>query len=459
MAGGFTPICRGQAWVSNSRKSMRNAMQYKGAGIDSERRARIQEALRKAQLSAVVCSLPSNVLLLTGYWPVVGTSIAICVRDGPTVLLVPEDETELAQDSFADSIETFVPETLNEMRSASEAIRPHLVRVLKTIKLHHGSIGVECRPSSQATSYLALHLYGDSLSNMLRALLPAATLAPIEEWLGALKSVKTPLELSRIRQACHIAQKAYELGSPLLRAGMKESEAAQLFRASLSGGEISGSPNQRCDGFAFCMSGPNSATAYAAYARTRFRTLEQTDLVMIHCNSYVDGFWTDITRTYTLGPPDDRQIKMHCAVLGGRKAALEAIKPGVRATEVDSAAREAIQSSSLDKYLKHGTGHGVGFSPMSAYSIPRLHSGSTDVLQEGMVFNVEPALYIQGYGGVRHCDVVAVTRTGYELLTEFQSDIESLAVTGFNHTPAKPAQSTIVAESNSIRTNSRLAIG
>ena len=150
---------------------------------------------------------------------------------------------------------------------------------------------------------------------------------------------------------------------------------------------------------------------------------------------------------------------MHRAVLAGRKAALEAIKPGVHATEVDSAAREAIQSFSLDKYLKHGTGHGVGFSPMSAYSIPRLHGGSTDVLQEGMVFNVEPAIYIQGYGGVRHCDMVAVTGTGCELLTDFQSHIESLAVTSFDRTPANSAQSTIVAESSSVRTNSRLATG
>ena len=65
-----------------------------------------------------------------------------------------------------------------------------------------------------------------------------------------------------------------------------------------------GTAIHRYDGFAFCMSGPNSAKAYAAYARTRRRTLEANDLVMMHCNSYVDGFWTDITRTYTLQAPD-----------------------------------------------------------------------------------------------------------------------------------------------------------
>ena len=278
-------------------------MQHKGIGIDSERKTRIQEALRNGKLAAVVCSLPSDVLLLTGYWPVVGTSIAICVCDGPTILLIPEDEADFAQGCFADSIETFIPEAPNQMRSVSDAVEPQLGHILKAIKLRDGSIGVECGPTSQAASYLGLHLYGDGLSNMLRALLPLATLVPIEGWLGTLMSVKTPLELCRIRQACHIAQNAYELGSPLLRAGMKESEAAQLFRASLSGSEMPTSPNQRRDGFAFCMSGPNSGVACAAYARTRFRTLEKNDLVMIHCNSYVDGFWTDITAPIRSGLP------------------------------------------------------------------------------------------------------------------------------------------------------------
>ena len=263
---------------------------------------------------------------------------------------------------------------------------------------------------------------------MLHELLPNSNLIPIDEWIRSLSSVTTPLELGRIRQACAIANNAYELGASQLRAGMKEPEAAQLFQALLSGNDVAGLPIQRCGGFAFCMSGPNSAKAYTAYARTRQRTLEPNDLVMMHCNSYVDGFWTDITRTYTLQPPEEQQTKMHTAVLAARQAALDVITPGKRAAEVDAAARQVIQDFGLGQYLRHGTGHGVGFSPMSAYSSPRVRAGSPDVLKEGMVFNVEPAVYIGDYGGVRHCDMVAVTRTGHELLTDFQSDIESLTI-------------------------------
>lgn len=409
--------------------------------MDSERISRIQENLHTAGLKAVVCALPSNVLLLTGYWPVVGTSIAICVCGGPTVLLVPEDEAELTEAGFADSIETFVPETLNGTRSVLEAVRPRLADTLHKLKIKPGSIGIECGATSQAASYLAIHLFGDELSSTLHELLPDSEPTSIDEWIRTLSSVKTPLELERIRQACVIAKGAFELGASRIRGGMKEPEAANLFQAPLSNNDGPELPVQRCNGFAFCMSGPNSAKAYAAYARTRERTLESNDLVMMHCNSYVDGFWTDITRTYTLQAPEEKQAKMHTAVLAARKAALSAIMPGVRAAELDAAARQVIQDFGLGQFLKHGTGHGVGFSPMSAYSRPRVHAGSPDVLEEGMVFNIEPAVYIEDYGGVRHCDMVVVTRSGHELLTDFQSNIESLTISNPNSTRGEAERS------------------
>jgi len=76
--------------------------------------------------------------------------------------------------------------------------------------------------------------------------------------------------------------------------------------------------------------------------------------------------------------------------------------------------------------FKHATGHGVGFGAINPGALPRLHPKSNDVLKPGMVFNVEPAIYIQGYGGIRHCDMVAVTDDGFELLTPFQSQPLSL---------------------------------
>ncbi len=267
--------------------------------------------------------------------------------------------------------------------------------------------------------YLAMHLFGGRLSEMLGEIVPDAKLTPADAWLRKLSAVKTHRELERIRQGCAIAKNAFELGAAQLKAGLSEQEAAQFFRAPLSITNVAGPAIHRHDGFAFCMSGPNAAKASAAYARTRRRALEENDLVMIHCNSYVDGFWTDITRTYTFRIPSERQVKMYEAVFAARAAALSSIKPRAPAAEVDRAARQVIENFSFGNYLKHGTGHGVGFSPMSAYSVPQIHAESPDILEAGMVFNVEPAIYIEGYGGLRQCDMVTVTGDGFELLTQF----------------------------------------
>ena len=138
------------------------------------------------------------------------------------------------------------------------------------------------------------------------------------------------------------------------------------------------------------MSGANSARAYAAFARSTSKQLREGELVLVHCNSYADGYWTDVTRTYCLGEPDERQREMYGAVLAARDAVLAAIAPGVRAADVDAAARNVIASRGFGAQFRHSTGHGVGFAAIDAGAQPRLHPASPDVLLEGMVCNVSP---------------------------------------------------------------------
>lgn len=146
-------------------------------------------------------------------------------------------------------------------------------------------------------------------------------------------------------------------------------------------------------------------------------------MVLVHANNYADGYWTDITRTQTLGEPDEKQRKIYSAIAEARQAAFAAIKPGAKCSAVDQAAREVIAKHGFAGNFPHSLGHGVGFAAISANARPRIHPASDEVLETGMTFNVEPAVYIHGYGGARHCDVVAVTNAGVELLTNFQNDI------------------------------------
>jgi Xaa-Pro dipeptidase len=177
------------------------------------------------------------------------------------------------------------------------------------------------------------------------------------------------------------------------------------------------------------MSGANSARASAAYAVTSNREIRAGDLVLIHANPFVDGYFADVTRTYVVGMPVGEIRAMYDAVFAAREAALGSIRPGVAASTVDRAAREIIERAGFGEFFTHGLGHSVGFSAISADFPPRLHPASTDVLEVGCTFNLEPAIYIEGVGGVRHCDVVTVNKAGPELLTPFHGALTDLVIT------------------------------
>lgn len=395
--------------------------------VDDERRRRTADALKEQQLDAVVCTLPSRVLLLSGYFPVVGTSFALATREEQVLVIAPEDERELAEQGCADEVITYSPGRLDRIQTAGEAAVAPLKEAARKLGLEYGRVAWEAGAVSQPASYSAMNLFGSEIIEILEHSVPHARLQPAKSLLVNLAALKTPREVERIRLSCRIAAAAFEHGSRQMQVGISEIEAANLVRD----GFTALAPNlgaERAEGFAWCMSGPNSADAAAAYARSRSRILATGDLVLMHANSQANGYWTDITRTYVLGEMTDRQKQLYAAIFAARDAALSTIKPGIAARDVDEAARAALAHSGFAKEFKHSTGHGVGFSAISANALPQIHPASNDVLEAGMVFNVEPAVYFQGYGGLRHCDMVAVTETGVELLTPFQDTAEELAL-------------------------------
>ncbi len=395
---------------------------------DKERITRIQRAFEAESLDALVCTLPVNVLLLSGYWPVVGTSIALASRDGQCALLVPEGEEQLTQNSSAGEVRTYKPTTLERVQSIAEAAAKPLHQLMKDMSLTCARVGYELGPTSEPASYSSMHLFGGSIVELLRAAAPANALAPADELLAHLAAVKTPAEVARIRLSCRIAAEAFDAGRARLRPGLQETEAAEMFRGPLS---VIGTARQhvrRADGFVWCMSGKNSAEAHFAFARSRSTALAPREFVLVHCNSHADGYWTDITRTYVLGAAEHRHLELYDAVFAARAAALAAIRPGVRVCEVDRAARLIFESRGLGAAFKHPTGHGVGFAAISANARPRIHPKSEEVLEAGMVFNLEPALYFEGWGGLRHCDMVTVTDGGAEVLTPFHSRLDDLVL-------------------------------
>ncbi|HEX5438068.1 MAG TPA: Xaa-Pro peptidase family protein [Gemmatimonadaceae bacterium] len=395
---------------------------------DVERVQRITRALVEAQLDAVVCALPANVLLLSGYWPVVGTACAIVTRDGQVAVVTPRDEQRFAERGWADVVVPFEAGSLHDMPAVVDAVAGPLGQASRSLGLEGGRLGYEAGAWFEPATYASMFLYGGAMEALLQRSIPHSRATACDAMLVQLRSVKTAAEVARIAAACRVAASAFAEGARQLRAGLEETEAAECFRAPLSGGVVGHGDVVRADGFVYCMSGANSALAHAAYARSSGAALEPGRLVLVHCNSYVDGFWTDITRTYHLGEPEERSRRMYDAVFAARAAALSAIRPGVRAADVDRAARDVLAARGFGDAFKHSTGHGVGFAAINHNARPRLHPASGDTLESGMVFNVEPAVYFDGYGGLRQCDVVAATDEGCELLTPFQGRVEELMI-------------------------------
>jgi Xaa-Pro aminopeptidase len=253
---------------------------------------------------------------------------------------------------------------------------------------------------------------------LLRELQPEASCIACDDLVDEMKAGKTAEELRLIEQACRVAAAGFAKAATAIQAGRRETEIAAALQSAFDTAPAA-EAFERSYGYFFCMSGPNSAKAAGAYARTRQRVVEEGDLVMIHANTCADGYWTDITRTYTAGEPTTRQKDIHAAIAEARTAGLQAIRPGATGSEVDSATRSIMESHGLGQEFKHSTGHGVGFAAANPNGRPRIHPLSPDVLENGMTFNVEPAAYFDGYGGIRHCDLVAVTDDGARVLTDF----------------------------------------
>lgn len=389
---------------------------------DRERLDRLQAALQETGLDALVCSLPENVLLLTGYYPIIGTSLVLMTRDRYVVLFAPEDEMGLADCDGADEVIPFQPGSLDKITSATDALREPLARVLHQHGLAKARVGYEDGPAFQPASYVAMHLYRSGIAKLLEG----AQLRSADDLLERMKAVLTTIEVDRLRRACRIAQSGFEDGAGAVCPGRKETAVATNFRAPLSVMGVGFEGVSRADGLVSCMSGPNSAKAFGAYARSRGRELEIEDFVLVHCNSHADGYWTDITRTYCIRVASERQRQMYRLIFEARGAALDAVRPGARAADVDRAARHVFRAAGCADAFKHGTGHGVGYAAISHLARPRIHPASDDVLESGMVFNIEPALYYEDFGGARHCDMVVVTKDGVELLTPFHCTLDDL---------------------------------
>ncbi|MEK6791246.1 MAG: Xaa-Pro peptidase family protein [Deltaproteobacteria bacterium] len=231
----------------------------------------------------------------------------------------------------------------------------------------------------------------------------------------AARAVKDRLETVAISDSIRVLDAGFEAARGLIAPGIKETDAAFAIEAVF---RKAGATRPAFD--TIIASGPRSALPHGKAGDKKMRKHE---LVVVDMGVQLNGYNSDETRTYCLGRPTRRQKNIYDTVAVAQELAIKAIRPGVAAKDVDTAARAHITNAGYGKYFGHGTGHGVG---LDVHERPVLSPYSKDVLTQGMVVTVEPGIYIPGWGGVRIEDMVLVTDTGFEVLTSASKGLEIL---------------------------------
>jgi Xaa-Pro dipeptidase len=232
-----------------------------------------------------------------------------------------------------------------------------------------------------------------------------------------LRIIKSPEEIEQHRQAVHISEVALAKTVANLKLGMTERDIAKMIAHYHSEGGGQG------EAFgALVLFGPRSALPHGIPGDT---PLKKGDTLLIDFGTTYEGYVSDLTRTFFIGEPSDQAQALYEAVNAANEAGRVAVKPGVTAEDVDLAAAQKLKDAGFADYILHRTGHGIG---TDVHEDPSISEGNQRKLAEGMVFTIEPGLYIDGEIGIRIEDNVVVTADGCESLSTYSRELTVLDV-------------------------------
>jgi Xaa-Pro dipeptidase len=249
----------------------------------------------------------------------------------------------------------------------------------------------------------------EAISNLFSG----AAFVSAEEKLRKLRMVKDEKELEIIREACSLADFAIETGCAEIQEGKTELEVLAAVEYALKKKGVN-----EMSFSTMVLTGANGASPHGTPGMTK---IQKGDLVLFDLGVVWNGYCSDITRTVAYGDINDKQKEIYDTVLKAQLAAVEASKPGAPCSEIDLTARNLISEAGYGDYFPHRLGHGLG---VSVHEYPSLTETNSLLLEEGMVFTIEPGIYVPGVAGVRIEDDLAVTADGVEILTKFPKELQ-----------------------------------
>lgn len=362
------------------------------------RRDRLRARLAQDGVDAYLISGVANVTYLTGF------------KGEASHLVVSKNKDVLVSDArFTEQIKNECPGLEAIIRPATKKTLDMVAEAIRSIKAL--SIGFECQVVTVSDF------------ESLKEILPECSWLATRERVETQRMVKEPIEIEAIRAAIKMAQDAFTSLSKSLSSSQTEKNVAdELERLMRSMGA-------QCAAFPIIVAaGLNAALPHAIPSQ---HCIGNESLLLVDWGaSSPSGYKSDLTRVLdthnfskTKGQAEskDKLRKIYSVVQMAQKAAFDSIKPGVKALDVDRAARQLIAEAGYGEYFGHGLGHGIG---LQIHEAPWLRPGSETVLEPGMVFTLEPGIYLPGWGGVRIEDNILVTSSGAEYLTGISRELD-----------------------------------
>jgi Xaa-Pro aminopeptidase len=384
--------------------------------ILAARHAKLRGALQTAQLDGLVVTHLPNVFYLTNF---LGTAGIVVVTHARLYLILDFRYSAAAKELEASPSGCPDCEIVTVERSYDETLAA-LVKKLqpKRLGIEGGNVSVQ-RAHQLARSIGAVLEVGET-GTVPVPLSVVSTDGVVER----LRLVKDTHEIDMLRQgAVLLSAVAIDVIADI-KAGMSEQE----FAAKIDW-RIKSAGFERCSFETIVASGPNSALPHA---HAGARVMKGGDLVVLDFGGVYGGYCVDLTRTVALGEPDAEMQRVYDAVLEAQKAAIAAVKPTVRAGDIDAAARETLSRHKLAEAFGHSTGHGLGVEIHETPRIGPRREATADApalpdeaIEPGMVFTIEPGAYLPGWGGVRIEDDVLVTSDGVEVLTNVPAQLHA----------------------------------
>ncbi len=353
----------------------------------------IQNYLQKNQIDAAFVTTPDNVFYVSGFKSnpherLLGVMI---FKEAEPFLICPQMEIPDAKAAGWSYEVIGHQDTDNAMDILAQAIIARNVNPL-TFAIEKAQLIVERLEALQQS-------------------FPQATFVRLDEKINAMRVIKDEDELNKLRKAAQLADYAIEVGCKEIAEGKTEMEILTAIESAIQ------EKGCKMSFETMVLSGPKSASPHG---KPGARKVEKGDMILFDLGVIYDGYCSDITRTVAFGEPSEAQKAIYNAVLAANSNAIAAVKPGVRAMDLDKIARDTITNAGYGEYFTHRLGHGLG---ISVHEFPSVTGANDMVMEEGMVFTIEPGVYKSDVTGVRIEDDVVVTKDGVEVLTKFPKDL------------------------------------